>query len=310
VTGRIVLIGGSGFVGTAVASRLRASGRDVTVASRSGASRVDVAASVPRALVEDADAVVNLAAILGRPRTAEATYRAVNADGARRVAEACAAARVRRLVHVSTTGVLGPTGPTPLDESAPPRPETPYERTKLEGERAALAFERAVVLRPGHVYGPGDRHMLPLYRSIAKGTFRTIGGGRALWQPVHVEDVARAIELALDARGVEGGTFHVAGTERISLGAFASRIAAALGTKVRGPSIPTPLAFAAGAILEALMLPFGVDPPLTRARVRTMTTDRVYAIDRAREALGWQPRVPLDEGLAGTAAWCRAEGGA
>ncbi|HEX6850086.1 MAG TPA: NAD(P)-dependent oxidoreductase [Candidatus Polarisedimenticolaceae bacterium] len=305
---RVILIGGNGFLGTALTSRLRAAGRDFVVASRSGTVPVDVAEGVPQALVADADAVVNLASILGRPRIDEGTYRAVNAEGARRVAEACAAAGVRRLVHVSTTGVLGPTGTTPLDESAPPRPETPYERTKLEGERAARAFARTVVLRPGHVYGPGDRHMLPFYRSIAKGTFRTIGGGRALWQPVHVDDVARAIELALDAPGTEGGIFHVAGSERLSLGAFAARIAAALGTTLRGPSIPTPLAWGLGGLLEALMLPFGSDPPLTRARVRTMTTHRVYAIERARASLGWAPRIGLDDGLAGTVAWCRAGG--
>lgn len=307
MSARIVLVGGSGFLGSALASRLRSAGRDVVVASRSGTVPLDLAENVPQALVSDADAVVNLAAILGRPGIDEATYRAVNAEGARRVAEACAAAGVRRLVHVSTTGVLGPTGTTPLDETAPPRPETPYERTKLEGERAALAFARTVVLRPGHVYGPGDRHMLPFYRSIATGTFRTIGGGGALWQPVHVDDVARAIERALDAPGAEGGIFHVAGAERLRLHEFAARVAAALGTKLRGPSLPAPLAWTAGAILEALALPFGVEPPLTRARVRTMTTHRVYAIERARTALGWEPRVRLDDGIAATAGWYRAQ---
>jgi nucleoside-diphosphate-sugar epimerase len=304
---RIVLVGGSGFLGTALASRLGAAGRDVVIASRSGTVPLDLTEGVPPSLFEGADAVVNLAALLGRPRIEEAEYRSDNTDGARRVAEACATAGVRRLVHVSTTGVLGPTGPTPLDETTPPRPETTYERTKLDGERAALAFPRVVVIRPGHVYGPGDRHMLPLYRSIEKGTFRTIGGGRALWQPVHVDDVARAIELALEAPGAEGTVFHVAGAECVTLGAFAARIAGAMGTTLHGPSLPAPLAWAAGALLEAMLLPFGVDPPLTRARVRTMTTDRVYAIDRARESLGWSPRVGLDDGLRGTVAWYRAQ---
>lgn len=308
MSGRVVLVGGAGFLGSAVASRLRASGREVVVASRSGEVPIDLASPLPRALLAGADAAVNLAALLGRPRTPETAYREVNADGARRVAEACDVAGVRRLVHVSTTGVLGPTGTTPLDETAPPRPETPYERTKLEGERAALAFDRCLVLRPGHVYGPGDRHMLPMYRSIAAGSFRTIGGGRALWQPVHVDDVARAIELALDAPHPSSRVFHVAGAERLSFDAFARRIAASLGALLHGPSLPTPLAWLAGAVLEAAMLPFGLDPPLTRARVRTMTTDRVYAIDRARELLAWQPRIALADGLPGTVAWYRREG--
>jgi nucleoside-diphosphate-sugar epimerase len=304
----VVLVGGSGFLGGALASRLRAAGREVVVASRSGEVPVDLASPLPRALLAGADAAVNLAALLGRPRTPESAYREVNAVGARRVAEACDVAGVRRLVHVSTTGVLGPTGTTPLDETAPPRPETPYERTKLEGERAALAFERSLVLRPGHVYGPGDLHMLPMYRSIAAGSFRTIGGGRALWQPVHVDDVARAIELAVDVPALPARVFHVAGAERLTFDDLARRVASALGTRLRGPSLPLPLAWAAGAILEAAMLPFGLDPPLTRARVRTMTTDRVYAIDRAREALSWEPRIALAAGLEGTVAWYRGRG--
>lgn len=308
MSARVVLVGGAGFLGTAVAARLRASGREVIVASRSAEVPVDVAAPIPRALFAGADAVVNLAALLGRPRTPASAYREVNADGPRRVAEACEAVGLRRLVHVSTTGVLGPTGATPLDEEAPPRPETLYERTKLDGERAALAFPRAVVVRPGHVYGPGDRHMLPMYRALASGTFRTIGGGRALSQPVHVDDVARAVELAVDAPSLPLRIFHVAGGERWTFRELASRIASALGTRLRGPSLPTPLAWAAGALLEAAMLPFGLDPPLTRARVRTMTTDRVYAIDRARTLLAWEPAIGLEAGLPGTVAWYRREG--
>ena len=115
-------------------------------------------------------------------------------------------------MHVS---VLGPTGPTPLDERAPRRPQTIYERTKAEGEELALMGRQdgleVVVARPGLVYGPRDLHLLGLFRSIAAGTFRLPGGGRACWQPVAVGDVAAGLARLVDAEEVDGEIFHLAG---------------------------------------------------------------------------------------------------
>jgi nucleoside-diphosphate-sugar epimerase len=68
------------------------------------------------------------------------------------------------------------------------------------------------------------------------------------------------------------------------------------------------VAKAAGAILEALLLPFGIEPPLSRARVRTLTEDRLYRIDRARGELGFSPQIGLEEGLDRTYAWYRSHG--
>jgi nucleoside-diphosphate-sugar epimerase len=143
---------------------------------------------------------------------------------------------------------------------------------------------------------------------VASGTFRNIGGGRARWQPVHVDDVARALAQALGTPGIDGGVFHVAGSEVVSVGELAARIAHALGTSLRGHSLPLPLALAAGTVLEALLLPFGIEPPLSRARVRTLTQDRLYRIERARDVLGIAPEVGLDSGLDRTLAWYRSHG--
>jgi nucleoside-diphosphate-sugar epimerase len=215
-------------------------------------------------------------------------------------------------VHVSTTGVLGPTGPKPLPEDTPPRPITIYERTKAEGEAAARDGRRpgleVVVVRPGLVYGERDLHLLGLWRAIASGTFRTIAGGTARWQPVHVDDVARALQAALHAPGVDGEIFQIAGREEVSIGDLAARIAGLLQTQVKGPSLPLPLALAAGLALEALLLPFGIEPPLSPARVRTLTQDRLYGIDHVREVLGLVPEVDLEDGLKRTHAWYRSHG--
>jgi nucleoside-diphosphate-sugar epimerase len=327
--GRVLVLGGTGFLGSHLVERLARGGTPVRMASGRGrwpwgalpagveTTRFDVAeVAAPRdwdALIEGSPRIVNLAGVLQRPGRTRDLYRRVHVEGPSHLLAAAVRAGVpRRIVHVSTTGVLGPTGPEPLAEDAPPRPVTIYERTKAEGERLAREGRRpgleVVVVRPGLVYGERDLHLLGLWRAIASGTFRTIAGGRARWQPVHVDDVARALQAAIAAPGVDGEIFHVAGREVVPIAELAARIARLLGTAVKGPSLPLPLALAAGVVLETLLLPFGIDPPLSPARVRTLTQDRLYRIDHVRDVLGFVPEVDLDAGLARAHRWYASHG--
>jgi nucleoside-diphosphate-sugar epimerase len=92
------------------------------------------------------------------------------------------------------------------------------------------------------------------------------------------------------------------------VGELAARIARLLQVPVKGPSLPLPVALAAGVALEGLLLPFGIEPPLSRARVRTLTEDRLYGTARIREVLGLVPEVDLEAGLERTHAWYRSHG--
>jgi nucleoside-diphosphate-sugar epimerase len=326
---RVLVLGGTGFLGSHLVERLARAGTPVRVASSRGrwpwgatppgveTTRFDLAAvTAPRdwdALIEGSPRVVNLAGLLQRPGIARDLYRRVHVEAPRHLLWAAArAGKPRRIVHVSTTGVLGPTGPEPVPEHAQPHPITIYERTKAEGERAARDGRRpgleVVVVRPGLVYGERDLHLLGLWRAIASGTFRTIARGAARWQPIHVDDVSAALHAVLHAPGVDGEIFQVAGREVVSVAELAGRIARLLEVPVKGPSLPLPLALAAGLALEGLLLPFGIEPPLSRARVRTLTQDRLYGTDRVREALGLEPEVDLEAGLARTHAWYRSHG--
>jgi nucleoside-diphosphate-sugar epimerase len=339
MTDVVLVVGGTGFIGSHLAERLADAGGHVRVASRRGAwpwgpvppgiqvVPLDLAGDgagpdegIARAM-DGATAVVNLAGMLARPGAVRSAYDDLHERGVERLVKAAAErgassrtdpARPLRFVHVSTTGVLGPTGATPRGEDTTPAPVTDYETSKLAGEKAALAARacgiEVVVVRPGLVYGPRDVHLAPFYRAIQARRYRNIGGSRALWQPVYVTDVARALHLALDAPGADGGVFHVAGAERLSVAAFASRIGEHLGRPIRTWGLSRASAMMAGAILETVCPPLGIEPPLTRSRVRTMTEDRVYAIDRAGEGLGFVPEVPLDEGIRHAVNWYRRHG--
>jgi len=327
----VLVIGGTGFIGSHVVERLGARGVPVRSASSSGCWRwgaapegidwvsLDVRDPAERdrleRLVRGSSTIVNLAGALYRPGISELHLRELHVGAVRHLLSAARSAAQDgpvRVVHVSTTGVLGPTGPVPRDEDAGPHPTTPYEATKLEGEREALAGRgdgvEVVVVRPGLVYGPRDLHLLPLYRSIDRGLFRPVAGGRARWQPIHARDLSRGIVAAIDRDGVDGEVFHLAGAEVVELADLAGRIASLLGTRIRRPGLPFGVAMAAGAALELGLRPFGVEPPLSRTRVRTLTEDRVYCIDRARRKLGFEPETTLDRGLAETVDWYREHG--
>jgi len=331
-TGPVLVLGGTGFIGSHLVERLAREGHRVRAASRSGTwpwetppaaveiSRLDLAGgdchAALDALLGDSSLIFNVTGALQRPGTPDRLYEDLHVQGTLSLLAALerrpATGATPRLVHVSTTGVLGPTGPLPLAENARQNPETIYERTKAEGERRALAAGsddlEVVVARPGLVYGERDLHLLGLFRAIASGTFRLIAGGRACWQPVAVEDVVDGLVKMAAVPGVGGEIFHLAGDRAVSLAEFTGSIAAALGTRLHGPSLPRPLAWIAGALLEAGCLPLGIDPPLSRMRVATLTADRRYAIGHAGRRLGWSPEVTLAAGLAAATAWYRARG--
>ncbi len=106
----------------------------------------------------------------------EAEYWRINRDAALSLAEICRQAGVKRLVHCSSVGVYGEIKEPPADEASPCHPDLIYEKSKLEGEQAVLAYQRQsglplTVLRPVWVYGPGCPRTEKLFRSLRKRTF-------------------------------------------------------------------------------------------------------------------------------------------
>src|SRR5262249_39736610 len=150
----------------------------------------------------NADAIVHSAGLLGRAGVPEQDYLRVNAEGVRNIAAAALkSARRPRVVYISTAGVLGPSSALP-DETAPVAPINPYERSKASCEQSALGASDSgldvVIARPGFLYGPGDRHVLGLFRAIERGNFFYIDGGRHLCHPTFIEDAVNGILLCLD----------------------------------------------------------------------------------------------------------------
>jgi len=321
---RVAVTGGTGYAGSRLVETLRARGDAVSALVRSQAAgpRADGvrwvegdlrdAASLA-VLVEGADAVVHVAAVYRTAGHPDSYYHEVNVGGTERLLEAAARAGVRRFVHTSTVGVHGHIANPPADESAPFDPGDVYQRTKAEAEVKAVAFGRAralpvVVVRPGAIYGPAETRLLKLFRAIARGRYAVVGSGRPFYHPVFVDDLVSGFLLALESEAAVGEAFIVAGPRYVSQDELARLIAVATGGSVLPFHVPAAPIQLAGALVEALCVPFGIEPPLHRRRVEFWTKSRAFSIEKAKRVLGYAPKVDLEEGLARCVASYRERG--
>jgi nucleoside-diphosphate-sugar epimerase len=263
--------------------------------------------------VEGADAVLHVAAVYRTAGHSDSYYRDVNVGGTERLLEAAASAGVRRFVHTSTVGVHGHVATPPADESAPFAPGDVYQETKAEAERLALSFgERrglpVTVVRPGAIYGPGETRLLKLFRAIARGRYAIVGDGRPFYHPVYIDDLVSGFLLALVRPEAVGQSFIIAGPRYVSQRDLADAIARHTGGRVLPFRVPAAPLQWAGALCEAICVPFGVEPPLHRRRIDFWTKSRAFSIDKARRVLGYDPKVDLEDGIGRTVAWYRQAG--
>ena len=314
--------GATGFLGSALVTELvkrrqpvRILTRDEKKARQQFGDPVTIipgditdAVQVQRA-VAGATTIYHLAGRLYHPSIPAELYRQAHVEGTRILLRACQGqTQLRRIVHVSTTGVFGVTGETPAAEDAPFAPTNPYEATKLAGEQLALkAYQEqglpVTVVRPGLVYGPGDLHLLGFFVSINKGRFRVIDGGKALLHPVYIDDLVAALLLCAERSQAPGRSYNIAGERPVTVRELGTAIAHALGRELPAGSIPLWLANLASDFFTVMPGMRGEHAPLTRSRVKFLTNSRVYDIRRAKSELDYAPAVPLEGGMKPTAAW-------
>ncbi|HJR62056.1 MAG TPA: NAD-dependent epimerase/dehydratase family protein [Gemmatimonadaceae bacterium] len=324
---RILITGGTGFLGANVARRLRDRGGEVRLFARAGARAERLRAegfevasgdigdreAVERA-VKGCSKVVHLAATYRQEGLPLREFHRVNVFGTENVIGACVRQGIDRLVHVSTVGVYGRITDPPAAEDHPCVPDDHYQRTKYQAELLARRAgeeglrDRVVILRPTGVYGPGDLRFLKLYRSVAHGRFIFPGRGLNWYHPTYLDDALDGFELALGKREAVGGIFHICGARFFRLREYVGTIARAMD--VPEPTMHVPLwPLRVGAhVCEKLCRPFGVEPPIFPRRVAFFYLDRAFKIDKARHELGFEPRVDLEEGARRTAAWYRDNG--
>jgi len=324
---RVLVTGGTGFAGYHLCRRLIEGGHHVTALvrepSRAGdliKDGVEIAEghlgdpdTLQRAL-SGVETVYHLAAVFRRGDLSAKQMQAINAQGTRNLLRmAHRAGSVGRFVHCSTVGVHGDTGDRPADEEAPLRPGDAYQRSKLEGEMAARAYHQdgrlpVVIFRPGGIYGPRDMRFLKLFRSIQGGRFVMLGSGEVLYQMIFIDDLVDGILLCGTKDQALGRTYILTGERPVTLNRLVALVAEVLGVSISGRHWPVAPVYLAGLLCELICRPLGVDPPLHRRRVDFFRKSRSFNVARAREELGFRPRIDLKAGLQRTVAWYRKEG--
>lgn len=255
------------------------------------------------AAVKDIQTVYHLAAVFRRAGVPDSEYREVHVDATRHLVEASAAAGVGRFVHCSTVGVHGDVQQdTPANEDAPLLPGDIYQVTKLEGEQTARrTAERSglplTVVRPGPIYGPGDRRLVKLFGGIAHRRFWLLGNGSPHFQMVFIDDLVEGFRLAAEKPEAVGRTYIITGGEAPTLTELVNEIAEV--ADVPAPSFRLPIwPFSmAAALCESICIPLGIEPPIFRRRVSFFINNRWFDTSRARNELGFVPRVRIREGI-------------
>ncbi|HTZ86763.1 MAG TPA: NAD-dependent epimerase/dehydratase family protein, partial [Solirubrobacteraceae bacterium] len=274
------------------------------------------ASSLARA-VKDCDYVFHCGALVTDWATTQEITR-TNVEGTRSLLEASVGASVKRFIHFSTTDVYGHPSDAAIEEDfAPGSFSNWYAQTKLDAEaevrRAQEAHElQAVILRPATVYGPGSREVVgEIARAIRARNMLLVDGGRAIAGLCYVDNLIDAALLALRHEDAPGQTFNVSDGLSVTWREFTDSLAEGLGYgKVRW-SMPFWFANGVGFSLEhgyrLLRRTTGLSAPplLSRQAVQVLGCNQDFSNRRARETLGWEPRVNYAEGLRETLIWLR-----
>jgi nucleoside-diphosphate-sugar epimerase len=322
---RAIVTGATGFTGQALCRRLLRDGWEVTALVRPSPRvaplqklgircvETDITdkASV-RSAMEPVDHVFHIAAMFRTEDAKVEAFRRVNVDAVDNVASAARAAGVGRFIHCSTVGVQGQIDDPPADETYRIRPNDHYQETKWHGEQVARQHIATglpgAVVRPAGIYGPGDTRFLKLFRAIERGVFFMIGNGKTLYHLTYIDDLVQGFILAATRPEALGEVFTIAGPRYTTVQEMAETVARILDRKLPRARVPLwPVKLAAHAC-EAVCKPLGINPPLYPRRVEFFSMDRGFTTAKAERMLGYSPRVDIEEGLARTAQWYRAEG--
>jgi nucleoside-diphosphate-sugar epimerase len=262
--------------------------------------------------MREVDAVLHLAAAIGVRRPMREYY-AINVTGTRNVCLAARAAGVKRLVHVSSTSVYRQGMGVPVLENSPlvPLPD-PYPQTKAAADKLVqgmIAEENlpASIVRISTMFGPGDRlNFGRIADRLLAGRAIVIGSGSNRVPFVYVDDVVRGMLLILENQRAEGQIYNISDDNWPTQAQLLREIAEQLGVRPPRFHVPYRLLYSAAFLAEGVAeLTRSPHPLVTRFGVAMYGADNCFSSKKARRELGYEPQVPLSNGVKLAVAWYR-----
>ena len=323
----ILVTGATGFVGSHVAEVLVQRGDTVRTIARAGSDTAileKLGVAIVRGDLTDPDTIQKAAAGVDVVIHCGAKvgdwghvdeFRKVNVEGLRLLLDAVKGQPIQRFVLVSSLGVYAARHHYGTDETEP-LPDyhiDGYTQSKVEAERLALEYHRKdgvpiAILRPGFIYGPRDRSVLP--RIIARLKERSIiyiARGRYALNTTYVSNLVDAILLAVDNPSAVGEVFNITDGEFVSKRRFLEAIADGAGVKRPWGTVPVWFArFVANWRESVFRRKNKPHPPrMTQAQLKFAGLNLDFSIAKARMKLGYTPRVSFDDGMKQAIAWYR-----
>ncbi|MEO8393261.1 MAG: SDR family NAD(P)-dependent oxidoreductase [Chloroflexota bacterium] len=316
---QVLVTGATGFLGGALTLRLAADGVRVRALARSPHKAqflrergievfegdvTDHAAM--RQAVQGCRVVFHVAAALG---SSYAQSHAVNVEGTRNVVQAAALANVERFVHISSISVYGYNYRGDVTEEMTPAPGAdPYAITKNNAERVVREGDMIyTMIRPGMIYGPGAVNWIGnLFKVARLNPTPFVGKGLGSAFAIHVDDVVDLLVTAATHPAAVGQVFNCAPDPSPTWREYLGRLSLLAGHD-NWLAIPPALIYPIAGIV---ML---VSPPYTMGRdlpdqVGFLTREITYKMAKARDLLGWTPKIDLDTGIASCVPWLREQG--
>ena len=308
----VLILGGSGFIGTRLATLLLERSIPVRIADlrKSEAfpefwTQCNIQESESlRDVVRHAGAVINLAAEHRDDVRPVSRYHQVNVEGAEQVCRAASHAGIKKIIFTSSVAVYG-FQPRPVDESGPYAPFNAYGKTKLEAEgvyrtwAAEDSSRTLVIVRPTVVFGEGNRgNVYSLLHQIASGRFLMVGSGDNIKSLAYVGNIAAFLAHTFSLEpGVH--VFNYVDGPDMKTKTLVEHINRCLGRPEKTVGIPKFAALAGGHVLDVVARLSGRNFPISAIRVRKFCESTQFLANRAGQC-GFTPPYSLSEGLART----------
>ena len=321
---KLLVTGGTGFIGSQLAREARAHGHDVVVTGllnnaeeQQRADRLEAAGirvtdgslrvpSFVQQLVRDRDAVIHLAAAQHAVNVSDDYFYEVNVEATRLLLEACVRAKVDRFLYGSTIGVYGSAKGAAITEETALAPDNVYSRSKVEAERIVRSFSERIettIVRISEAYGPEDLRLLKLFKAARRGLSILLGDGRNLHQPIHVHDLVRGLLLAVEHPAAKNETILLAGPSPLTTREMLDTVRAAIGAPVRQFRVPTLPIAAAARITEAVCKRLTIQPPLHLRRLDFFRKSFWFQTSKARRLLGFEATISFPAGIRDAMNW-------
>lgn len=324
---RILVTGATGFIGSNLVGRLKMLGHDVTGLVRSKGRQKRLSALGVKIKIGDVsdlktvkealkkvDVIYNLAAGLPHHKLSDQDYFSVNTRGVKNILEASTSHNLEQIVHVSTVGIYGETARRIVTEGSPRHLIDGYSKSKAAAEDLIFNYIKqnrvpVTIIRPTIAYGPGDLRpgFLDLFRLVSKNLFLPIGNGKNYFHTIYVENLVDGLVSVLLNKRSFGEDFIVGDEVCARMKDVYEQVAKIVNKKMWPISLPIGLGLLVGKFFEETQK-YGIKGPLNTRRVKFMTENRRYSIEKAKKLLKYRPKVTLSEGLALTYDWYVSNG--